>query len=74
MRKVTVDCQVCRERIALEHAKEVLFETGKNSYHVVDLCPRCLDVQLQAAESINDTSGYRQKAAALIRLADGKVP
>jgi hypothetical protein len=74
MRKLTVDCAVCKERVALEHAKEAMFETGKNSYHVMDLCPRCLDVQLTAAESVNDTSGMRQKAAALIRLPGGAVP
>ncbi len=69
-----MDCQVCHERIALEHAKEALFETGQNSYHVLDLCPRCLDTQLQAAESVNDTSGYRQRAAVLLRLPGGAVP
>jgi hypothetical protein len=74
MRKITVDCQVCRERVSLEHAKEALFETGKNAYHVLDLCPKCLDAQLQAAESVNDTSGYRQRAAALIRLPGGALP
>ena len=74
MRKITVDCQLCRQRVLLEHAKEALFVTGKNAYHLLDLCPRCLDTQLQAAESVNDTSGYRQKAAALIRLPDGALP
>ena len=33
-----------------------------------------LGTQLQAAESVNDTSGYRQKAAALIRLPGSAVP
>ena len=74
MRKITVDCQLCRQRVALEHAKEALFETGKNAYHVLDLCPRCLDTQLKAAVSVNDTSGFRQNAAALIRLPDGRIP
>jgi hypothetical protein len=40
----------------------------------MDLCPRCLAAQLQAAESINDTSGFRQRAAALIRLPGASVP
>jgi hypothetical protein len=74
MRKITVDCQVCRDRVPLENAKEAMFETGTNAYHVLDLCKRCLDAQLQVAESVNDTSGYRQKAAALIRLPGGAVP
>lgn len=74
MRKISVDCELCGERVTLEQAKEALFETGTNSYHLVDLCKRCLDTQLQAAESVNDTSGYRQKAAALIRLPGGSVP
>jgi hypothetical protein len=74
VRKITVDCELCRQRVPLEHAKEALFETGNNAYHLLDLCPRCLDTQLQAAESVNDTSGYRQNAAALIRLPNGRVP
>lgn len=74
MRKITVDCTLCGDRVPLEHAKEVLFETGQNSYHVMDLCRTCLDAQLQAAESVNDTSGYRQTAAAMIRLPGPSLP
>jgi hypothetical protein len=73
-RKITVDCEICGNRVALEHAKEAMFEVGQNSYHLMDVCPACLDDQLQAAESVNDTSGYRQKAAALIRLPGSAVP
>jgi hypothetical protein len=51
-----------------------MFETGANAYHVMDLCPSCLDSQLKNAESVNDTTGFRQTAAALIRLPGGKVP
>jgi hypothetical protein len=40
----------------------------------MDLCPECLDTQLKAAESVNDTSGYRQKAAALIKLPGAATP
>jgi hypothetical protein len=40
----------------------------------MDLCMACLDSQLQAAESVNDTSGYRQNAAALIKLPGLAVP
>jgi hypothetical protein len=60
--------------VTLEHAKEAMFETGNNTYHLLDLCPGCLDTQLQAAESINDTSGYRQRAAVLLRLPQRDVP
>ena len=74
MRKITVDCDLCGEKVALEQAKEALFETGQNAYHVMDLCSGCLDTQLKAAESINDTSGYRQRAAALIRLPGSSAP
>lgn len=74
MRKITVDCTLCGERVPLEQAKEGLFETGQNAYHLMDLCRGCLDRQLQAAESVNDTSGYRQTAAALIRLPGAAVP
>ncbi|HYZ92684.1 MAG TPA: hypothetical protein VFA34_09870 [Actinomycetota bacterium] len=73
-RKITVDCQLCGTRVALEHAKEAMFETGQNAYHVMDVCPACLDDQLQAAESVNDTSGFRQTAAALIRLPGSALP
>jgi hypothetical protein len=73
-RKITVDCGLCGTRMSLEHAKEALFEIGSNSYHAMDLCMTCLDSQLQAAESVNDTSGYRQNAAALIRLPGSAVP
>ena len=51
-----------------------MFETGNNAYHLMDLCRACLDTQLKAAESVNDTDGYRQKAAALIKLGNGEVP
>jgi hypothetical protein len=74
MRKITVECGLCGERVPLDHAKEALFETANNAYHLLDLCPRCLDAQLQAAESVNDTAGYRQRAAALIRLPGSSVP
>jgi hypothetical protein len=73
-RKTTVDCSLCGDRVPLERAKEALFEIGSNNYHLMDVCPKCLDAQLQAAESVNDTSGYRQKAAALIRLPGSALP
>ena len=73
-RKTTVDCELCGDRVPLEQAKEALFEIGSNHYHLMDLCKACLGTQLQAAESVNDTSGYRQKAAALIRLPGSAVP
>jgi hypothetical protein len=73
-RKITVDCGLCGQRLSLENAKEALFEIGSNSYHAMDLCRTCLDAQLQAAESVNDTSGYRQNAAALIRLPGSAIP
>jgi hypothetical protein len=73
-RKITVDCAICAQRVPLEQAKEALFEVGSNAYHAMDLCRTCLDAQLQAAESVNDTSGYRQNAAALIRLPGLEVP
>lgn len=73
-RKITVDCELCDTRVTLEHAKEAMFETGQNSYHLMDLCPACLDGQLKAAESVNDTSGFRQTAAALIRLPGSSAP
>ena len=73
-RKTTVDCALCGTRLPLEQAKEAHFEVGSNAYHVMDLCKTCLDGQLQRAESVNDTSGYRQKAAALIRLPGLSVP
>lgn len=66
MRQVTIDCNMCGTRLPLEQAKEALIEEGPNTYHLMDLCPKCLDSQLQGATSVNDTDGYRQQAAALI--------
>jgi len=74
MRKITIDCDLCGTRVPIEQGKEALFENGNNSYHLVDLCSKCLDDHLKAAESVNDTSGYRQRAAALIRLPGHNVP
>jgi hypothetical protein len=74
MRKITIDCGLCGGRVPLEQGKEAMFVTGQNAYHLMDLCRDCLDTQLKAAESVNDTDGYRQKAAALIRLANDQVP
>ena len=74
MRKITVECGLCGTSVQLEQAKEALFETGNNAYHLMDLCASCLNTQLKAAESINDTSGYRQRAAALIRLPGTSLP
>jgi hypothetical protein len=71
MRSVTISCASCRTDVPLEQAKEAMFETGNNEYHLVDLCARCLDDQLQASESTNDTQGYRQTAAVLLKLPDG---
>jgi len=73
-RKTTVDCDLCGTRVPLEQAKEAMFETGQNNYHLMDLCRDCLDKQLQAADSVNDTSGYRQKVAALIKLPGSAAP
>ncbi len=66
MRQVTIDCDECGTRLPIEQAKEALIEEDTNTYHLVDLCPKCLDKQLQGAASVNDTDGYRQQAAALI--------
>jgi hypothetical protein len=66
MRQVTLDCDKCGTRLPLEQAKEALIKEGENAYHLLDLCPQCLDEQLQNAESVNDTDGFRQQAAALI--------
>lgn len=74
MRKITIDCELCKQRVPLEQGKEAMFVTGSNAYHLMDLCKTCLDTQLKAAESVNDTSGYRQTAAALIKLPNGGVP
>ena len=74
MRQVTLDCDVCGTRLSLEQAKEVLVKQGNNAYHLLDLCARCLDEHLKNAESVNDTEGFRQQAAALITLRDGAVP
>ena len=65
---------MCGTRVALERAKEAFFETGNNAYHLMDLCPSCLDAQLKAAESVNDTTGFRQTAAVLLRLPGNSVP
>jgi hypothetical protein len=69
---VTIDCDACGTRLPMEKAKEALIQTGNNSYHLVDLCPSCLDDQLKKAQSVNDTVGYRQQAAALISLRAGE--
>lgn len=74
MRKVTVDCDMCGKRIPIERGKEVMFETGQNAYHLKDLCPECLDGVLGRAESINDTGGFRQRVAALVKLPANEVP
>lgn len=68
MREVTIDCDLCGTRLPIEQAKEALIEETANRYHLVDLCPKCLDTQLRAADSVNDAEGYRQRAAALIHL------
>jgi len=72
VRKVTLDCDVCGTRLDMSKAKEALIETGNNSYHLMDLCPKCLGDQLKRAESVNDTGGFRQQAAALISLPAGE--
>ena len=68
MREVTIACDNCGTRLPLEQAKEVLIEESANKYFLQDLCPKCLDQQLRAADSVNDAEGYRQRAAALIHL------
>ncbi len=73
-RERTIDCDLCGTRIDINRGKEALFETDNNRYHVMDLCPQCLDTNLKEAESVNDTDGTRQKAAALIKLPGRRVP
>ena len=70
-REVTIDCDVCGKTLPLERAKEAMIAEGENAYHLLDMCPECLDDLLQRAESVNDTNGFRQRPAALIRLAQG---
>lgn len=74
MRRVTVDCDLCGTELSLEQAKEALLKTGENAYKVVDLCAQCLDTLLKQARSVNDTEGYRQRAAALIALPQNALP
>lgn len=74
MRVITIECDLCGEELELQRAKEVLFETGNNHYRLMDLCTGCLNTQLARAESVNDTPGKRQHAAALIRLPGREVP
>jgi hypothetical protein len=50
----------------IESGKEALIKQGNNDYLLLDLCARCLDTKLQNAASVNDTDGYRQRAAVLI--------
>jgi ribosomal protein S27E len=75
MRQITVDCDVCGTDIPLEQSKEALIkEEAPNAYHLYDLCASCLDEQLKSASAVNDTDGFRQKAAALITPKDGRLP
>ncbi len=74
MRQVSVDCDVCGTELPLEQAKEALIKRSENSYKVVDLCAQCLDTLLKQADSVNDTEGYRQHAAALIAVPESAVP
>ncbi len=74
MRKITIDCDLCGVRIPIDQGKEALIKKGSNDYHLFDLCSRCLDDQLQNAASVNDTEGFRQRAAALISRRDNTVP
>ena len=74
MRQVTVDCDMCGTELPLEQGKEALIKRGENAYKVFDLCAPCLDTLLQQADSVNDTEGYRQRAAALIALPEGAMP
>ena len=74
MRKITIDCDVCGARMPLEQGKEALIKQGDNDFHLMDLCKRCLDTQLQNANSVNDANGFRQKAAVLINPKDGQIP
>lgn len=71
-REVTLDCDICGTTLPMEHGKEALIKRGENAYHLLDVCATCLDDLLQRAESVNDSSGYRQKAAALISMKAGE--
>jgi hypothetical protein len=51
-----------------------LLTQGNNRFHAMDVCAGCLDDMLKDAESVNDTDGFRQRAAALITPRSGEVP
>ena len=74
MRKVSINCDACGSRIPLERAKEALIEEGRNDYFLLDLCAQCLDGHLQDAATVNDTQGFRQTAAVLIRPSASSTP
>jgi hypothetical protein len=71
MRTITVTCDKCGSDVTLERGKEAMIERGRNAFHLVDLCAGCLDDMLKLAETVNDTQGFRQKAAVLLRLPQG---
>lgn len=73
-RQLSIDCDLCGTRLEMDRAKEVLVATDENAYHVMDLCPECLDSTLQESESVNDTQGWRQQVAAMVRLPGLRVP
>jgi hypothetical protein len=69
-----LNCDVCGASVALERSKEALIRTANNSFHLYDLCSACLDTELKRAATVNDTEGFRHKAAALITPKDGQLP
>ncbi len=71
-RNVTIACDSCGQAMPIKKGKEALVAEDENSYRLYDLCATCLDGLLKKADSVNDADGYRQQAAALVRLREGE--
>lgn len=69
MREIFVDCDSCGVRMPMQRAKEALISEGNNKFHLLDLCSTCLDEKMKGAKAVNDSDGFRQRAAVLITPA-----
>lgn len=72
MREVEVRCDDCGTWLPLDQMKEIVVMEGtENAGRLMDACPTCLDTRLQQADTVEDTPGFRQRVAALLRVKRG---
>jgi hypothetical protein len=66
-RSTMILCDACGKAIPDQSAKEVIYQADKTRYRL-ELCPSCLDAELNRHGSHRGVPGFRKRAAVLFNI------